>query len=141
MKSEIALVFLSITCVILFGLRWITNWKLLNQENKTNFNLLQIGYSFSDLGPLMKHIALSEWKLWWMGSDEKPLKQLSNLFSSIIYTLIFLMIILVVGLNNWIRYFRRNKLIKFSAQINAILFRKWGCISNLVSKIAPLPKR
>jgi hypothetical protein len=44
----------------------------------------------------MKHIATSEWKIWWTGDDSKELKLYSNLLSGVLYLSILLIFLLIV---------------------------------------------
>jgi hypothetical protein len=79
----------------MFLVRWIINWILLNKINGTNYSPLKANYSFNDIWPLLKHIAISEWKFWWYGDDLRNLKNVSNILSTSLYFCIVIMIAIV----------------------------------------------
>jgi hypothetical protein len=103
MKIESILNYLFIIAICLFLLRWILNWVILNEINKTKYSPFRMSYSLDDFLPMMKHIAISEWKIWWKGDDLKELKNYSNLlsgglyFSILLIGLIFLILKVKVG--------------------------------------------
>ena len=49
--------------------------------------------SFKNIIPIFKHVAISEWALWWSGDEFKRLKRFSNLLSEIVYSFTVLTII------------------------------------------------
>jgi len=96
MTIEFTLAYLFIVAFFLFLLRWALNWVILNRVNKTSYSLFRTDYSISDYFPLIKHIAISEWKIWWKGDDQKKLKGYSNVLSGGLYILILVIVMLIV---------------------------------------------
>jgi hypothetical protein len=96
MRIESILNYLLIFAICSFLLRWSLNWIILNRINKTRHSPFRADYRVDDFIPLMKHVAISEWKIWWKGDDLKELKLYSNLLSGILYFLILFIFLLMV---------------------------------------------
>jgi hypothetical protein len=80
----------------IFLIRWGVNWVLLNRTNKTDFFSYGTSYSFEDLFPIIRHIAISEFKFWWKGSDHANLKRVSNFLSVVVYSSVFLIVAMII---------------------------------------------
>lgn len=96
MRIESLLNFLSIFAVCSFLLRWLLNWIILNRINKTKYSPFRTDYSIDDFIPFMKHVAISEWQIWWKGDDLKEMKCYSNLLSGALYFSIALGFLLLI---------------------------------------------
>jgi hypothetical protein len=81
--------------LIIFLMRWGLNWILLNRVNNTDFFSFETSYTFKDLFPIVKHIAISELKFWWSGYDYANLKMISNLLSFILYSCLIIIIAII----------------------------------------------
>ena len=89
MKSEEFLSLLLLIALGLFLVRWLINWKLLNLKNGTSFSMFGANYSQNDLWGMFRHMAISEWNIWWFDlQDQRTMKIISNILSTIIYTVI-----------------------------------------------------
>jgi hypothetical protein len=100
MRIESILDFLFIITICLFSLRWAVKWVILNRINKTTFSPFRAGFSIDDFIPLIKHVTVSEWKVWWRGNDFKELKGYSNFLSCGLYFGTILIGLLFVLLKN-----------------------------------------
>jgi hypothetical protein len=78
-----------------FLIRWGVNWVLLNRINNTDFFSFKRLYSFEHFFPLLKHIAVSEWKLWWKGPDHSYLKKISNILSVMLYSCVTALVMII----------------------------------------------
>ncbi len=90
MNTELLFRSLFIISITSFCIRWVTNWILLNKINHTNYYPFLNNYSFNDFIPLFKHVAISEWKIWWGGNEFRQLTYFSNIFSVILYLAVIL---------------------------------------------------
>ncbi len=82
----------------LFAVRWLVNWRLLNLKNGTSFSLFRTDYSLREFFQMFKHMAISEWKLWWFDlQDQRALKVISNTLSVTIY-LFFIGLIIIYAI-------------------------------------------
>jgi hypothetical protein len=79
-----------------FLIRWGVNWVLLNRINKTDYFSFNTKYSFQDFFPIVKHMAISEFKFWWFGKDHTKLKLFSNILSGLTYSSLILVIAMIV---------------------------------------------
>ncbi|MDO1451420.1 hypothetical protein Q0590_34415 [Rhodocytophaga aerolata] len=95
MKTTEIITVILLTGLCCFILRWAINWILLNKVNKTNYSPFRASYSLSDIIPMFRHVAISEWKVWWRGEEYSTLKVVSNTLSVIIYSCVALMIVLL----------------------------------------------
>jgi endo-1,4-beta-mannosidase len=98
MIIESILNYVFIIAICLFLLSWSLNWVILNRINKTTYSPFRTNYSIGDFMPMMKHVAISEWKIWWKGEDFRELKGYSNLLSGALYfstLLIFLLFVIL----------------------------------------------
>jgi hypothetical protein len=68
MRIESTITYLLIFAICSFLIRWILNWIILNRINNTKLSPLRTN-SVDEFIPMIKHIAISEWKIWWKGDD------------------------------------------------------------------------
>ncbi len=71
-----------IVSILLFLARWAINWIILNNQNQTKYSMFSLSKTFGKqyLG-MMKHMAISEWTLYWKNKDKNSLKKISNILS------------------------------------------------------------
>lgn len=97
MKIEEFLYLLLFLALGLFLVRWLINWNLLNLKNGTSFSMFRANYSLTNFFGLFRHMAISEWKVWWFDiQDQKTMKVVSNILSAIIYLLVIGLVITII---------------------------------------------
>ena len=84
MKAEIFLSFLLLINSTIFFIRGMINWSLLNSQEGTNHPKITNAKPI-DLILTIRHLLKSFLKFWWIGSDDRILKILSNSMSTILY--------------------------------------------------------
>ncbi len=77
-------IFLFIT-IILFVIRWTINWRIINNQNQTNYSIFFSQHQRHNPLGLLNHTITSQWTLYWKNGDKILLKKISNILSALTF--------------------------------------------------------